>query len=399
MGNIESNLFCVANINTKMLIKVLVASILCNFASSAYFHPSNYGRTSCSGICGANYDNSQACQCNDECGNYGNCCSDYTSQCSCSSRCDSNVDSSKSCQCNSACEKYGDCCADYNSVCSSSGGGGSPDSVSDNEILDISEVLWNVDVNRASDSEMTINKQSSVSSSSGDQSSSPFFSYVSSSLLRQPTYKAFINLLDNYQNVEGISESTSSSELNEQDTFLNYFMDTQVGQELYDFLSGKGLAGGSESAFKSNLKEMWFGLYSRQNNKLDSSGFEHMFVGEIKSGDVSGFHNWVQFYTQEQAGDLNYYGYTNTQEPRLYGVHFEWDGAEKPVSSTLVGSSPEYDMAIFTLCHLARPDSVCKVTLLNESGRSYTRNIQTWSWTKSSPGNGVEYVASAYFLV
>lgn len=149
----------------------------------------------------------------------------------------------------------------------------------------------------------------------------------------------------------------------------------------------------------SQLKKMWFGLYSRQNGKLDSSGFEHMFVGEIKSGDVSGFHNWVQFYTQEQDGDLNYYGYTNTQEPRLYGVHFEWDGAEKPVSSTLVGSSPEYDMAIFTLCHLARPDSQCKVTLLNESGRSYTRNIQTWAWTKTTPGNGLYYVASAYFLV
>jgi len=385
-----------------MLSILILASLLCNIASSAYIHPvaSVYRRTSCAGICSASYDNSQACQCNDVCGEYGNCCSDYVSQCSCSGRCDNNVDSSRSCQCNSSCEKYGDCCADYSDLCSSGGGSsGSPDSVSDSEILDISKTLWNVDSGRASDSQMTINKQASVSSSSSDQSSAPFFTYVSSSLLSQPTYKAFINLLDNYQNIEGIAESVSSSELNEQDIFLNYFMESEVGMELYNFLSKKGLAGGSKSNFQSNLKEMWFGLYSRMNGKLDSSGFEHMFVGEIKSGDVSGFHNWVQFYTQEQDGDLNYYGYTNTQEPRLYGVHFEWDGAEKPVSSTLVGSSPEYDMAIFTLCHLTRPDSSCKVTLLNESGRSYTRSIQTWSWTKTTPGDGLKYVASAYFLV
>lgn len=24
---------------------------------------------------------------------------------------------------------------------------------------------------------------------------------------------------------------------------------------------------------------MWFGLYSRNNNKMDSSGFEHIFAG------------------------------------------------------------------------------------------------------------------------
>ena len=48
-----------------------------------------------------------------------------------------------------------------------------PDSVNDKDILDISELLWNVDTNRASDSQLTVNKQASVSSSSSDQSSSP----------------------------------------------------------------------------------------------------------------------------------------------------------------------------------------------------------------------------------
>lgn len=37
----------------------------------------------------------------------------------------------------------------------------------------------------------------------------------------------------------------------------------------------------SEQEFVSDLKNMWFGLYSRGNEEEDSSGFEHVFSGGI----------------------------------------------------------------------------------------------------------------------
>lgn len=41
----------------------------------------------------------------------------------------------------------------------------------------------------------------------------------------------------------------------------------------------------------------------------DSSGFEHVFVGETRGKEVIGFHNWIQFYLQEKAGNVDYKGY------------------------------------------------------------------------------------------
>lgn len=45
-------------------------------------------------------------------------------------------------------------------------------------------------------------------------------------------------------------------------------------------------------------------------SSADSSGFEHVFVGETKFGrEIMGLHNWVQFYLQEKAKQLDYKGY------------------------------------------------------------------------------------------
>ena len=56
---------------------------------------------------------------------------------------------------------------------------------------------------------------------------------------------------------------------------------------------------------------MWFGKYSRaeQSDVLDSSGFEHVFQGQILENrvDVIGFHNWVQTY-QEEYRDVFVFG-------------------------------------------------------------------------------------------
>ena len=42
----------------------------------------------------------------------------------------------------------------------------------------------------------------------------------------------------------------------------------------------------------------------------DSSGFEHVFVGEARGkSEIIGLHNWIQIYLQEKSGQIDYKGF------------------------------------------------------------------------------------------
>ncbi|XP_072539173.1 uridylate-specific endoribonuclease A [Salminus brasiliensis] len=272
--------------------------------------------------------------------------------------------------------------------------------VSDSEIRTVSEALYVLDSNKASAFEVVINPQTLISdsetSAKQDLAPLPLFSRVNEdSLFSKPTYKAFIALLDNYERNTGVSEIVSSVEVQEQENFLEETMkNTELGRELYSFLYTKGYYS-SWQEFLEDLKMMWFGLYSRSSGKLDSSGFEHIFLGEIKSSKVSGFHNWVRFYLLEKNGQLNYYSHSFDgpwlSYPDVLGMQFMWDGYYKQVGSSIIGCSPEFDLAVYTLCYITRPGKLCRLSL---GGKQL--NIQTYTWDKTTYGDGKKYIASAY---
>ena len=81
----------------------------------------------------------------------------------------------------------------------------------------------------------------------------------------------------------------------------------------HEFLASKGKCSSDLGKFKELLYDLWFEMYCRSSysSDLDTSGFEHVFVGETKDRKrlVGGFHNWVQFYLQEKVGHIDYHGY------------------------------------------------------------------------------------------
>ncbi|EYC10775.1 hypothetical protein Y032_0053g2290 [Ancylostoma ceylanicum] len=75
-----------------------------------------------------------------------------------------------------------------------------------------------------------------------------------------------------------------------------------------------------------------------------------------KRGEVSGLHNWVRFYELERNStkQFEYKGFIVKRGEVMASLKFTWKGALKKSGSLLVGTSPEYDMALYTMCFLSR---------------------------------------------
>ncbi|XXG77966.1 hypothetical protein AAC387_Pa08g2010 [Persea americana] len=237
---------------------------------------------------------------------------------------------------------------------------------SEDELADLSRAcnrLWELDVNR-----LVPGKDYEIDCAEGkkayqkeDVAQGSLFSWLSDDVFRRPTYSRFCSLLDNYNPNQGSKENVTSQETQEQAAFIEEISRTAPIKYLHKYLACKGIAPQRYEDFKRMMTDLWFELYGRGGSSSSSSAFEHVFVGEIKQRgehEVSGFHNWIQFYLEEAKGRVDYQGYifprrrgqNPDSESQLLTVQFEWNGVLKSLSSTLIGVSPEFEIALYTLC-------------------------------------------------
>uniref|UniRef100_A0A914VC91 Endoribonuclease n=1 Tax=Plectus sambesii TaxID=2011161 RepID=A0A914VC91_9BILA len=158
---------------------------------------------------------------------------------------------------------------------------------------------------------------------------------------------------------------------------------------MWSFLSSNGLASSTLSVFREQLHTLWFGLYSRGGKgDLGSSGFEHVFVGEYENSDVEGQHYWVQFYELEKIGQINYHGWFDRQKDVQISMQYAWNTHQKMLGGFLIGTSPEFDFSLFTLCTLAKPGAHACPFMLD----TYNADVTSYQDTTT---NAVK-VATAY---
>lgn len=126
-----------------------------------------------------------------------------------------------------------------------------------------------------------------------------------------PTIAAMRSLFNNYEMDTMVNEHVTPNERKEENDFVDAVMSTNVMRQAMLFLQNKGLVSPDPKTHRDLVKELWFTQYSRGNGKIGSSGFEHVFVNEVKNGTIIGLHNWVYFYDEEKSGRLDYKGYLN----------------------------------------------------------------------------------------
>ncbi|KAL7078084.1 hypothetical protein ACQ4LE_002093 [Meloidogyne hapla] len=165
-----------------------------------------------------------------------------------------------------------------------------------------------------------------------------------------------LKLYDNYEAFTGQPEIETFEESNEIKGFLDTIIKTKPMNLLYKFLNKKGHPiAKTPTIFRRLLEQLWFGTYSRTLGQPDSSGFEHVFIGEFKNGQVSGLHNWIRFlFLEKNKNNFDYKGFLIKRE-NIFGVlKFSWEDIMKPAGSFFIGTTPEFEFALFTFCFLSR---------------------------------------------
>ncbi|XP_077296559.1 uncharacterized protein LOC143918471 [Arctopsyche grandis] len=255
-----------------------------------------------------------------------------------------------------------------------------PEIASDKELSDMSEALLNKDVNNPAKFVTLNSQQKTTSFSKDDLAPEPLFT-IDSAVWNIPTISAMRTLLDNYEQDTTVNEHVTAMEKNEENVFLDAVMATSVMRHLMTFLKEKGIVTPDPKQQRDLLKQTWFNMYSRGGGKIGSSGFEHIFLSEIKNNEISGLHNWLYFHTLENARQVNYLGYLKkvdiSNKGNILKLHFNLKGIDKPVDSMFVGTSPELEMALYSLCFYTRPDKSCPLTL---SGQKFNLRTHTFRY-------------------
>ncbi|XP_025090994.1 poly(U)-specific endoribonuclease-like [Pomacea canaliculata] len=287
---------------------------------------------------------------------------------SCQGRCFAKLNISQPCQCNTYCERYEDCCSDFFNLCR---GLENCHPISAAALAQAAQDIYDADKNRVDGSKYRINYQ--LRYTAGVDSPNKFFESFDETVLQGPTFRALSDLEDNYEENVLVPETYTDGEWAEVQTFINNLIESDPMKTVLSFLSQRGCITNSDEAMKTLIEELWFNLYPRTNasNAVnDSSGFEHVFLGELRNHTVLGLNNWLEYYKEEKSGNINYLGWIDHMvDPNIVSISFAWKGAVAPIRSFFVGTSPEFDMAVATLCAVARTDQVCPLTI---NGKSFT---------------------------
>ncbi|GJQ76322.1 hypothetical protein Trydic_g2045 [Trypoxylus dichotomus] len=204
----------------------------------------------------------------------------------------------------------------------------------DEELRQFSEALLKKDVNNAA-KYVTINYQGKTTSrSTNDEAELPLLS-IQNEAYNIPSISNLIQLHNNYILETNVNEHVSAQEKMEENALLDSLLSTSIMQYTRNFLIQKGAIPKDPKLFKDKLKEIWFNMYSRGQGKIGSSGFEHVFLAEVKNQDVTGLHNWLYFHDAEARKSVNYLGYMkklemNNNKGAILKFHMNLNGIDKP---------------------------------------------------------------------
>ncbi|XP_053980143.1 endoribonuclease CG2145-like [Hylaeus volcanicus] len=237
---------------------------------------------------------------------------------------------------------------------------------SNDDIKKLTESLFEKESNSAF-KYITVNLQGQKKDDSiTDDASEPLLD-VKAEAYEIPTVKAVLALHDNYEFDVKTKETVTSEERKEESDLIDKILETDVMKTTMKFLAEKGYIPDDEYEFKDSLKRIWFSQFKRIDGEASSSGFETVFLAEKFDSDIIGLHDWIYYAKQEAEKNLNYLGYIKEvklgDKGAVLKVRSSLNDIVQPVTTVFVGTSPELEFALYTMCFFTRPNNVCPVSL------------------------------------
>lgn len=242
--------------------------------------------------------------------------------------------------------------------------------MTDEDLEKLSEALAIKDTNNVY-KHITMNLQKQTTGSNlNDEAPQPLFT-VKPEVWEIPTIQKVRTIFDNYQLDTTVNEYISPAKRTEESLLVDTFLSTNVMSAAMRFLADKGYIRKDYYVYKDTLRLLWFNLFSRGDGKIGSAGFEHVFLTELKPNgqtkEVLGLHNWIFFSNEEAQSRANYLGYIKKldlgNKASIVKIHSKYNGFDKPVTTMFVGTSPELEMALYTVCFFVREDQACPVSI------------------------------------
>ncbi|XP_058448210.1 endoribonuclease CG2145-like [Malaya genurostris] len=249
----------------------------------------------------------------------------------------------------------------------------------DEELAALSEQLFSKENTQLNKYVRANYQRQTLSSSTVDDASEPFLSVDERQVYAIPTIEKMRALFNNYELDTMVNEYVTPMEKKEENDFVDALLATNVMRSAMLFLQKKGVVTADPKTHHELLKTIWFQLYSRGNGKIGSSGFEHVFLNEVSNRTMIGLHNWVYLYEQEKAGHLDYQGYLKKfdlgSKGEIAKIRLTFDNLPKPSNSLFVATSPELEIALYTVCFQLRADTECPLAY---NGKKFT--IKTFTF-------------------
>ncbi|CAB3399590.1 unnamed protein product [Caenorhabditis bovis] len=265
---------------------------------------------------------------------------------------------------------------------------------SDADLQKLVDTMWNEDKDKPTAAEVQMDWGTHISGKTGTKNK-PLFSKVDETLFKKKQYADLITTYDkNLLTPDVCKAEPAMSGFRKQyfQTVFNTFTATPMFASAFNYLKEKNIHGTNTlDNFKSSvLWPLWFGVYTRCKGPLGSSGWEHVFSGEIKGNGVDGQHDWVRYYLQQKADKIVYDGYYEHADNLIGTFQYTWLGATKPKGGFITGTSPAFDFSILTVCALAHGNGAhCQFNLNGH-------RITVTSYTQACGDQSGTCLATAY---